>query len=193
VDSPLTKLIKSSEKGNINDLKVICDGLDIKVTSDKSLNELCLIRENEDATINIFLNPNLDIKSKFTFVAISLAEMLISPERILGRGIYYDVFFLREIHNLRSTKVMMLATRLAFPEGVIERIVNANNMMFETKFKRDRSGCMDVGAFISEVPYLPEFIRSVITGTSVQMLLNNKDIKYANPIRQKGLPIKELT
>jgi len=175
MDSPLTKLILSADIGLSNDLNVICQALDISIKAGKLQNDLCLIRQENDSSIVIYLDPTLDKQSKFTFVAIAIAEMLISPERIKGRGIYYDVFFKKEIHNLRSTKAMILATRIAFPEGIIDQIVIANNMRFEARSLREKNNYMDVDAFISESNYLPEFIRSVIKGNSVRMLLNNKE------------------
>ncbi|WP_286272399.1 hypothetical protein [Thalassotalea hakodatensis] len=163
------QLITDATKGDTVDLKQICRSLQLTLQISSELTDLCRISVNKEQKVVIQLNENIDKRTKFTFVAISAAEYLINSARVNDTGVTYDIFFLRDIHANRATNLIMLATRLAIPEHIIENIVNASEIQF-TKQANDE--IFDIDEYIRQSDYLPEFIRSVIKQSSSSFLVN---------------------
>jgi len=159
IPSVLEKLIKdSTHDGKVN-LKEITEFFNISIELDRQLTDLCQIRlSEEDKKPVIKLSPNADRKTKFTLVAIAIAEFILTPSRLEGEGIRYDMFFLKEIYHQRYSYRMMLATRLAVPEEVI-------NQMDEPGF--------DMVNYLAGSDYQPQFISCCVKDSSALFLLSN--------------------
>ena len=164
------QLIKSASEGDTINLKKICQSLGLKLKINTELTDLCRIAFDENGNAVIQLNASLDKRTKFTFVAICAAEYIINSERVRDTGVTYDIFFLRDIHANRATNLIMLATRLAIPEHIIEKIANASEVQFTKPPESER---FDIDAYIEQSDYLPEFIRSVIKQSSSKLLLDS--------------------
>lgn len=173
-DSGFRKLIETAVEGDYVNLKTICLTLDIKLVIDKKLKDLCKVGVDEEQRATIWLNSDLDKKTKMTMVAIAVAEYIIHPERVLSSGVVYDVFFLRELTTNKSTKLIMLATRLAVPEHIIEKIVLENEVNFLKTKDYDK---FDIDNYIANSSYLPEFIRCVIKESTGIFLLDNLTVR----------------
>ena len=176
-NSPLTNLIKSCANGDKIDLKKLCDTLNIKVVADANLKDLCKIGRDESRQAYIWLQPSVDPKTRFTLIAIAIAEFIIHPERISGAGISYDMFALADLHRKKHTPYMMLATRLAIPEHIIEKLIIAAELEFESKRVRDKTEKFDSEAYINNSIFLPEFIRCVVKDSTGKVLLENIEYK----------------
>ncbi len=169
-NSVLHNLIQSAVEGDVINLKSICDTLDVKLKADSTLHDLCRIGLDNDKQIIIWINPKVDRKTKFTLIAIAVAEYILYPERIKNQGVNYDMFFLRDLNSKKNSRQIMLATRLAIPEHMIEKIAKA----LEVQFIRDDSDSdFDINDYIANSKYLPEFIRCVIKESSSLFLLDN--------------------
>jgi hypothetical protein len=163
-------LIQSATVGDTVDLKSICQTLDIKIRMDDSSQDLCKINENENKQITIWLNTKLDQKTKFTFVAIAVAEYIIDADRVIKHGVVYDMFFLRDLNVNKATKLIMLATRLAVPEHIIEKLSNA----LEAQFSKDNTiEPFDADEYVRNAKFLPEFIRCAIKESTSIFLVDN--------------------
>ncbi|WDE01093.1 hypothetical protein [Thalassomonas actiniarum] len=159
IPSVLEKLIKeSTHDGNVN-LKEITEFFNIRIELDRQMTDLCRIYIcEEDNKPVIKLSPNNDRKTKFTLVAIAIAEFILTPSRLEGEGISYDMFFLKEIYHQRYSYRMMLATRLAVPEDII-------NQMDQPDF--------DMVSYVAESDYQPQFINCCVKDSSALFLLSN--------------------
>jgi len=173
--SGLYHLIESATVGDSVDLKLICQTLDVHIKIDNNLQDLCKIGADKNKKIIIWLNPKLDKKTKFTLVAIALAEYIIHPEKVTSHGVLYDMFFLRELNANKATKLIMLATRLVVPEHIIEKISNSLEVQFSNDSQTDN---FDTNAYIAMANYLPEFLRCVIKESSSMFLIDNLSIKH---------------
>lgn len=177
--SPLIKLINSCTVGNKVDLKKICDTLGIALQAAPNLKDYCqIVRSKKTRKITIWLNPTLDSKTKFTLVAIATAEYILHPERILGKGISYDMFSLADIQQKKHTPYIMLATRLVMPERIIEQIIQAIDIEFESKEVREREQSFDLNAYIEQSMYLPQFIQCAVKASSGRLVLDNVEVKH---------------
>lgn len=177
-DSLLTNLIEGCTVGDKMDLKKICDTLNIKLMADPDLKDLCKIGRDDKRQLVIWINPNIDSKTKFTLVAIAVAEFILHPERINENGVVYDMFSLTDIHHKKHTPYIMLATRLAIPEHIIEKLVEAAESEFESKHIRDRKTQFDIKSYIEKSIYLPQFIQCVVKESSGKLLLDNLQVKH---------------
>lgn len=156
--SNFSKLIKANEKENVIDLKSIADTLGVQIKQDKGLADHCHIFLGEDSTVTIKLNASLANSMKKTYVAIALAEFLLTPERISAKGITYDMFFLKELYRERHSSRMLLATRLVLPETIIHDIIDGN---IQPEIHAEKIG------------YEREFIKNVVKHDSALFLIEN--------------------
>ncbi len=157
----LQKLIKDATQGEFLDIKTLAKKLNVTIVlaKEKDMKNLCEISCNNTSEKPILkLNESLDKKSRFTFVAIALAEYILTPERVEKAGINYDIFFLADIYEQRYGYRMLLATRLAVPEPMIEKLC-------------DHAPGAD--EYILESDYLPQFLRCCISNSSALFLLSN--------------------
>ncbi len=173
--SIIQKLIESATCDDKVDLKSICQSLNITVTIDPKLQDLCRVGEDEKHKLTIWLNPTLDKKTKFTFVAIAVAESIIHPDRVTEPGVSYDVFFLRELPKYKASKLIMLATRLAMPEHIIDKLADSLEVQFTKNNAADK---FDSDSYITNADYLPEFLRCAIKQSSSMFLLDNISNKF---------------
>ena len=159
IPSVLEKLIKSSTRDGKVDLKQITEFFNINIMIDRQLTDLCQIYVSEqDNKPVIKLSPTNDRKTKYTLVAIAIAEFILTPSRLEGTGIRYDMFFLKEIYHQRYSYRMMLATRLAVPEEII------NKLDLPT---------FDLNAYVIKSDFLPQFIHCCVKDSSALFLLSN--------------------
>ncbi|MGJ8693419.1 MAG: hypothetical protein ACSHW0_13165 [Thalassotalea sp.] len=171
--SPVTRLIEACTVNDKIDLKKICDKLKVSLKAASDLTDLCKIGCDEQRQLVIWINPKIDAKTRFTLVVIAIAELILQPERVKDGGISYDIFTLKDLHRKKHSPYLMLATRLAVPEHIIEKIVAADEMEFESKILRQRTDIFDRDAYINNAIYLPEFIRCVVRESSGKLLLDN--------------------
>ena len=176
-NSFLNSLIKSSTVGDTIDLKQLCAQLHIQVKVAPELKDLCKIGLDKTRKTIIWLNPSVDTKTRFTLIVIAIAEFILHPDRISGAGISYDMFSLADIHRKKHTPYLMLATRLAIPEHIIERLIYAEELKFESKSVRDRAKKFDSEAYINNSIFLPQFIRCVVKESTGKLLLENLEYK----------------
>ncbi|MDO6445880.1 hypothetical protein Q4493_08865 [Colwellia sp. 1_MG-2023] len=171
----LQSLIQSATIGDTVDLKSICQTLELKIRMEENSQDLCKICENDDKQIIIWLNKTLDQKTKFTFVAIAVADYILDPERVSRHGVIYDMFFLRDLSANKATKLIMLATRLAIPEHIIEKLSNALEAQFS---KAEDIEPFDADAYVRNAKYLPEFVRCAIKESTSMFLIDNLKNKF---------------
>jgi hypothetical protein len=115
----ISQLIKDNTLDSFIDMAGIASSLSVRISLCPELRDLCTI-SLVAKTVTIKINPDLDVGKRLTFVAIALAEYILTPSRVTGTGITYDIFFLKDIYSQRFSYRMLLATRLAVPERVIQ-------------------------------------------------------------------------
>jgi hypothetical protein len=159
IPSLIEKLIQSCSREDHVDVKAFCEALGVSIKLDEKLRDLCEIKIDEKSEKPvIWLNPSLDKKTKLTFVVIALAEYILTPDRVSRTGIRYDIFFLDDIYHQRHGYRMLLATRLALPEHLINTISEVSPQSEQV---------------INEANYLPKFLRCCVSDSSALFLINN--------------------
>ncbi|WP_426359446.1 hypothetical protein ACPUVO_04155 [Pseudocolwellia sp. HL-MZ19] len=157
--SLVEKLIESCTREDHIDVKAFCEALGVTIALRPEIKNLCEIHlEGETKSPVISLSPTLDKKTKFTFVVIALAEYILTPDRVARMGICYDIFFLQDIYHQRHGYRMLLATRIALPE----KLVNIAG-----------STSPDAEHIINNSNYLPQFLRCCVNNSSALFLLAN--------------------
>ncbi len=168
-NSGLQQLIESATQEDKVDLRKICQTLGVKVKIDESLNDLCRIDSNESQQATIWFKQSLDKQTKLTLIAIALAELVLHPNRVNSQGVNYDVFFLRDLTKNKTSKLMMLATRLAMPEHIIDKVSNEIEVNFSRPTTEEK---FDVDKYIRDSNYLPDFVRCSIKQCTGMFLLD---------------------
>jgi len=157
--SLVEKLIRSCSKEDQVDVKAFSDALGVSIKLDAQLKNLCEIRFDENSQKPVIsLLSSLDKKTKYTFLVIALAEYILTPERVSRTGICYDIFFLDDIYHQRHGYRMLLATRIAMPEHLI-------NIISSTSPEADE--------VITQANYLPKFLRCCVSDSSALFLIAN--------------------
>ncbi|PCI58971.1 MAG: hypothetical protein COB35_12460 [Gammaproteobacteria bacterium] len=163
-------LIKNMIKGNTHDntinIKGIANklGIEILITSHLST-DLAQVYVDENDKPVIQINENTDLETKYTLMVIAMADYILKPKKVSKTGIIYDMFFLDDIFSQRYHYRMLLATRLAFPEHVIEKLCNKVATIGEND--------INYMNFVQQSNYLSQFIRSCIDDSSALFLIKN--------------------
>lgn len=130
-----------------------------------SLTELAELNTNKDGNVVILLNKNNDTRHNYTLVALLIAQLMLHPEKAETGGIKYDVFSLKDIRDNRFSNIMMLATRLAVPEFVIDQMEDFG---------------FDVQGYANKSKFLPDFIKSAVKSKNLEFLVSNDMTGVAN-------------
>jgi len=91
-------------------------------------------------------------------VALLLADSFIAPQKASNEGFKYEIFFLKDLRNYRLTRTLLLATRLAIPEKII-------NQIDEFDF--------DIDAYTAKTNYLPSFVNNMVKNNNASFLFIN--------------------
>lgn len=155
--SVIANIIHSNSTNKVVDLKGIVSLLGIKITLSTTIKDLCDF-ENIDGCPTIVLNQKLSKKEKLTYTAIAVAEYILTPERVFSGTIKYDIFFIENIYHERFTYRMLLATRLALPETVINQYCS-----------------LELGSknILEDYDFMPQFLRCCIQDSAALFLLQN--------------------
>ncbi len=102
---------------------------------------------SEDKLAEIALNKNNDHATNRTVVAIMLADYLINLVHCRSKKITVDTFFLSEIRNYKMSSSIMIGTRIAIPNEVIN--------MFDCP-------TFDSLSYACEAELLPNFVSSTL-------------------------------
>lgn len=157
-------MIKENTIGaNIN-IMGIAKRLSIEIKVESNLNDLGKVYIDKNENVIISLNENSDKQTKYTLMVIAVADYILTPTKIMRTGIVYDMFFLNDIFAHRHSYRMLLATRLAFPEHIIDKLCSNSGV---------ESGSFSYADFIANSNYLSQFIRSCIDDSSALFLLKN--------------------
>lgn len=108
------------------------------------------------------LNQQNSLAENNTVLALLLAEYVIHANHasLLKEKYLLDVFFLRDLRNVRMSRQVILATRLALPETVIEQTGHIN---------------FDTAAYARKANLMPEFVSCAYSDVSVQGILGMFD------------------
>lgn len=158
--SLIAQLISDSSSKDSVDLRNIVQTLGIKIKLSNEIVNHCEIRYlSGDESPTVFLNKDLDVQTQQTFVAIALAEYILTPVRVTNKGICYDMFFLNDtLHQQQFSYRMLLATRLVIPKCILE-IMHTDSALFDD--------------FVFSSNYLPRFLRSCVQDSTALFLLSN--------------------
>lgn len=141
------KYVEACTVNEVVDLNMLMNKLGIQQTTipSKSLGmtEKGRLLQRDDKTV-IGFNPNCTEREKNTLRAVLLAHGMLYPEKLKGVGISIDTFYLQEIRRSRTSKDMLLATYIAIPESVRERV---GNLKFNCNAYAEKSNLMS--SFVS--------------------------------------------
>ena len=161
IGNVILALIEKHTKDDVIDIMEMAESLGINVKfveMDRSTDVAVMKQEEEDNRPKIELNIINSIEDNYTLVALLLADSFIAPQRASNEGFKYEVFFLKELRHYRLTRTLLLATRLAIPEEVI-------NQIDEVDF--------DIDAYIAKAKYLPSFVNNMVKDSNASFLVIN--------------------
>ena len=161
----IEQVLKDNDCGDYIDVKGVAESLRISL-HDREMNDDTLIgvlfksnkHADEKSSRILNLKPGLSHKEQNTAIAILLAKYCLLPEYMDGKGYKLNVFELKSFREFRFSRLMYMATRMAFPESTIQQV---NNL----KAQHVPSEALD--------HYLTEFVYSTVKGHTIKFLLDN--------------------
>jgi hypothetical protein len=167
----LAEMISLNINDGIVDLKNIVKTLGVGIVFCDTMKDLCVIKmeqsKGQDTKPVIILKRGLSQEINCTFIAIAVAEYILTHKRVLNGGIRYDIFFLSGLHQQRYSYPLLLATRLTMSEDVISLF---------------NQGAVKCEEYKERLPYTSDFLRCCVSGNSVSFLLSN----FANDVAKRG-------
>lgn len=155
-----------SEDNEYVDIRNLCERLRINIsTKGEHLETTQMARfyteDNEDKYQRRFitLSPSLSECEQNTVIAILIAKFCLVPDAIHERGHEVNVFDFKSLRTIRFSRLMYLATRIALPEEIIEKIdditLSNKNLKATEMFTSD-------------------FVSCAVKGHTIQFLLDNR-------------------
>ena len=162
VTNVVVSLIEKHTKDEVIDIMEVAlsMGISVQYVEMKASTDVAIMKQGEvNKRPDIWLNKTNTIEQNYTLVALLLADCFIAPQKVKNEGFKYEIFFLKDLRNYRLTRTLLLATRLAIPEKII-------NQIGEFGFNID--------AYIAKTNYLPSFVNNMVKNSSASfMMINN--------------------
>jgi hypothetical protein len=161
IGNVITALIEKHSQGEVIDIMAMAEDMGIHISSvemELSTDVAVMKQGEEDCRPKIELNSINTIEQNYTLVALLLADCFIAPEKASNEGFKYEIFFLKDLRDYRLTRTLLLATRLAIPEKII-------NQIDEFDFNIDE--------YIAKTNYLPSFVNNMVKSSNASFLFIN--------------------
>jgi len=161
VSDVVMSLIEEHSHNEVIDIMAMASSMGINVSyvdMDASTDVAVMKQGEEDKRPKIELNKNNTIEQNYTLVALLLADCFIAPQKASTEGFKYEIFFLKDLRNYRLTRTLLLATRLAIPENII-------NQIDEFDFNIDE--------YIAKTNYMPSFVNNMVKSSNASFLFIN--------------------
>lgn len=132
----------------------------------------------KDYFASISLNKKNTIEENNTIVALLLAKFILMLENGVMKEAKCDVFFLSEMRGSRQSRQMLLATRLAIPDIIIEKL---DSLHFDTH------------SYASKNKLMHKFVNSAFYISNAKGffgILNQLEIGFSSQMSIKSLPNK---
>jgi len=161
VANAVVSLIEKHTKDEVIDIMDVASSMDVSVqyVEMESSTDVAIMKQGKvNKRPDIFLNKTNTIEQNYTLVALLLADCFIAPQKAKNEGFKYEIFFLKDLRNYRLTRTLLLATRLAIPEEIINQI--------------DVFG-FNIDAYIAKTNYMPSFVNNIVKNSSASFLMIN--------------------
>jgi hypothetical protein len=118
----------TSECGEYVDIDAMCEGMGIETEIDSSLSDSLIgemtqtLQEDDKPACTIRITDQADVKEQRTIKALLLAKFFLSPEKLDKHGYKVEVFEVKDLRNMRHSRLIYLATRLIMPESIITKV-----------------------------------------------------------------------
>ncbi len=171
VSNVIISLIEKHSQGDVIDIMAMAEDMGISITyveMEISTDVAVMKQAEEDNRPKIELNKINTIEQNYTLVALLLADCFIAPQKVTNEGFKYEIFFLKDLRNYRLTRTLLLATRLAIPETIINQVEDFD---------------FDIDAYTAKTNYLPCFVHNMVKSSHASFLFIN-NIIGAVPIEQ---------
>lgn len=76
---------------------------------------------------SLYLNDKLSPKDQQAIAILIISEFFVRFKQNKSKKIVFDMFYLSNINRIKMSKQVFLATRLALPERIIEKMDNFNS------------------------------------------------------------------
>jgi hypothetical protein len=161
IGNVISALIEKHTQDEVIDIMEMAEsiGISVEFVEMKRSTDVAVMKQGEeDDRPKIELNKINSLEQNHTLVALLLADSFISPEKASNEGFKYEIFFLKDLRYYRLTRTLLLATRIAIPEKIINQI--------------DEVG-FDVDAYIAKSNYLPSFVHNMVKNSNASFLVIN--------------------
>ena len=161
----IEQVLEENDCGEYIDVRGVAESLRISIHN-REMNDDTLIgvlfkssqKSDEKPSRILNLKPGLNYQEQNTAIALLLAKYCLLPEYMDGKGYRLNIFEMKSFREFRFSRLMYMATRMAFPESTIQQIndVKVQHMPNE-----------------AEEHFLAEFVHSTVKGHTIKFLLDN--------------------
>lgn len=161
VGNVVVSLIEKHSQDEVIDIMEMAASMRISVNyvEMETSTDVAFMRQGqEDNRPKIELNKKNTLEQNYTLVALLLADCLIAPKKVQREGIKYEIFFLKDLRQFRLTRTFLLATRLAIPEQIINKIDEFS---------------FNIDTYIARTNYLPGFVNNMVKNSNASFVVIN--------------------
>ena len=161
VGNIVVSLIEKHSQDEVIDIMEMASSMGISVhyvDMEISTDVATMKQGDDDNRPKINLNNKNTIEENYTLVALLLADCLIAPNKAHREGFKYEIFFLKDLRQFRLTRTFLLATRLAIPGHIINKI--------------DVFG-FNIDDYVAKTKYLPSFVNNMIKNSNASFVVIN--------------------
>tara|TARA_Y100000310_G_C20686999_1_gene819671 strand:- start:3372 stop:3956 length:585 start_codon:yes stop_codon:yes gene_type:complete len=180
IRNALNKAVEQNTNGDIIDVRKCALDLGCKFGSPFSdatdKGRIDPVENDATSWAVISLNKKNSESENNTVIALLLAKFVLMLEGREIKSERIDVFFLSEMRGFRESPQMLLATRLAIPESVIEK---SNDLDFNSHGYAQKSSLMQ--KFVGSVFFISD-------ARGFFGILNQLEIGYSSRLGSKSLP-----
>lgn len=113
--------------GELIDIPKLIEHLGFNVSFVPMQDKALIEHHANEPFASLYINESLEVKEQNTVAVFIVAEYLLRYQQGKHKRIIYDMFYLDNIKLTRMSKHTFLATRLAIPEAVIEKLDEFNS------------------------------------------------------------------
>lgn len=117
----------TNENNTLINIPKLVSYLGFKVYYKEMSDKAYIVYEGDKNYAELYLNDKLDIPDQKAITTLIIAEFFVRFKPNKSKKIVFDMFYLSNINRVKMSKQVFLATRLALPERVIEKIDNFNS------------------------------------------------------------------
>lgn len=117
----------TNDNETLIDIPKLISYLGFKVLFKEMEDKAYIVYDGERNYAKLYLNDKLNFPDQQAIAILIISEFFVRFKQNKSKKIVFDMFYLSNINRIKMSKQVFLATRLALPERIIEKMDNFNS------------------------------------------------------------------